>query len=381
MITRLSLRNYKCFPELNVELPRFCAIVGPNNSGKSSVLRALEQLGMTVKADLPHVFKEPESVRSLAWGGAADTKITFGASILDPSSSGVHYELTIAAPDESGRAFLWSDLVRIEDPASDHVAVERGSPYSSLRHWKAGKSGAHILVHQLISILTGTLKVRLDASHLAAPCPIEEGERGRTDPNGYGLPAVLDFRKGERLELFLKIQDALSNAFPEIKEIVVRKKVLRDEQQTQTHATLAFRTKAGFEIPAQLASEGMLLYLGYLTLLYTEKAPHQLLIEEPENGNHPKRLGQIVDVLRKISSGAGGARPTQIIMTTHSPYMLDFLQPEEVLIATREPGGAARIDPLTNAPHLAERLQDFSVGELIFNVGEEALAGRGRSGQ
>jgi predicted ATPase len=381
MITRLELRNYKCFPELNVELPRFCAIVGPNNSGKSSVLRALEQLGMTARMDLAEVFKEPESVESLVWGGAADGKITIGASALLPGPTAARYELTVAAAGNHRGAVLWDERMKFEEPARELNGFQRGSFQSLLSHLRISSSRDDDAALALVSILTGTLKVRLDASRLASPCPIEEGERGRTDPDGYGLPAVLDFRKGERLELFLRIQEALAIAFPEVKEIIVRKKVIRNKQRPQTQATLAFRTTTGFEIPAQLASEGMLLYLGYLTLLYTENAPHQLLIEEPENGNHPKRLGQIVDVLRKISAGAGGARPTQIIMTTHSPYMLDFLQPEEVLIATREPSGAARIDPLTNAPHLAERLQDFSVGELIFNVGEEALAGRGRSGQ
>src|SRR5438105_2753575 len=44
MITKLSIRNFKCLRDVQIDLERFTVFVGPNASGKSSILQALDFL-------------------------------------------------------------------------------------------------------------------------------------------------------------------------------------------------------------------------------------------------------------------------------------------------------------------------------------------------
>lgn len=97
-----------------------------------------------------------------------------------------------------------------------------------------------------------------------------------------------------------------------------------------------------------------------------------LLIEEPENGIHPKRLIEVAKLLRQFVEREENA--PQIIMTTHSPYLLSEFQPEEVTLMRRQPDGSAKAFPLRDAPHIHERMGDgFYLGELWYNLNEEDL--------
>jgi len=89
-----------------------------------------------------------------------------------------------------------------------------------------------------------------------------------------------------------------------------------------------------------------------------------LLIEEPETGIHARRAAVVVNLLRKLSEGVDGLPPTQVIVTTHSPYVLDFLKPEEVLLLRKDADGAAVASRMADVPLLDERLQEQFLGEL-----------------
>ena len=97
-----------------------------------------------------------------------------------------------------------------------------------------------------------------------------------------------------------------------------------------------------------------------------------ILIEEPENGIHPKRLIEVAKLLRQFVEREENA--PQIIMTTHSPYLLSQFQPEEVTLMRRQPDGSAKAFPLRDAKHIKERMgDDFYLGELWYNLDEEEL--------
>jgi predicted ATPase len=133
-----------------------------------------------------------------------------------------------------------------------------------------------------------------------------------------------------------------------------------------------FESRAGRLIRAQQASDGAILFLGFLALANLPKPPKLLLIEEPETGIYPERLGQIVGMLRKMTKDAGDSAP-QIVFTTHSPYVLSFFEPEEVTFMSRGSDGAVRARPLREAPHIRERLEGFYLGELWYNLSEGEL--------
>ena len=83
----------------------------------------------------------------------------------------------------------------------------------------------------------------------------------------------------------------------------------------------------GRTIRAQQASDGAILFLGLLALIYSPEPPKLLLIEEPEKGVYPKRLEEVIRLIRRLQEAPSGRPAPQIIMTTHSPYLLDSFHP------------------------------------------------------
>ena len=113
--------------------------------------------------------------------------------------------------------------------------------------------------------------------------------------------------------------------------------------------------------------------LFFLALAHHPSPPNLILVEEPENGVHPKRLSEIVDLLRAISKGEHGGG-SQIILTTHSPYLLDSisLDTDQVLVFRREPDGR-RSAQAVDAEGIKVFLDEFKLGEVWFNEGEDNL--------
>ncbi len=118
------------------------------------------------------------------------------------------------------------------------------------------------------------------------------------------------------------------------------------------------------------------MFLGLLALMHTPKPPKMLLIEEPEKGVYPKRLIEVIAMLRKLEAQSADRPVPQIILTTHSPYLLSAFRPEEVTLLSREgETGPVRARGLRDAPHIHERLNDgeFYLGELWYNLSEDEL--------
>jgi predicted ATPase len=105
--------------------------------------------------------------------------------------------------------------------------------------------------------------------------------------------------------------------------------------------------------------------------------PPLLLLEEPENGIYPKRLGEVITLLRQLVERTDSTPFPQIILSTHSPYVLSFFEPEEVTFLSRPPGkpnAPVRARPLSSVKNIRERMgKEFYLGELWYNLSEEEL--------
>jgi len=115
----------------------------------------------------------------------------------------------------------------------------------------------------------------------------------------------------------------------------------------------------------------MLLVLAYLCLLYLPEPPRVILVEEPENGVHPARLKEVLGILQELVKGQSH---TQVIMTTHSPYVLDMFKPEEVTLCTKQTDGSIAVRQLSNSKKVLDQLDVFTLGEIWTAEGDEALA-------
>ena len=96
-------------------------------------------------------------------------------------------------------------------------------------------------------------------------------------------------------------------------------------------------------VMARFASDGTLKMLAYLVLLNDPVPPPFIGIEEPENFLHPRLLYGLAEECREA------AESTQILVTTHSPFFLDALQPHEVRVLWRDVFGYTRCHPLDSS--------------------------------
>ena len=87
---------------------------------------------------------------------------------------------------------------------------------------------------------------------------------------------------------------------------------------------------------AQQVSDGTMLAAAYVALGYQRDVPTLAVFEDPDHGLHPYLQRRVVELLRALSRGEIGPKPIQIVCTTHSKALLDFLEPEEVRFLTRD---------------------------------------------
>ncbi len=117
------------------------------------------------------------------------------------------------------------------------------------------------------------------------------------------------------------------------------------------------------QIPTSVLSEGTLRILGLLALGGVKEPPGLIGFEEPENGIHQRRLRLIASLLKNLASG-----DTQVIITTHSPLLVDLI-PHESLYVCRKPQGSTVIEPFSDWELLEKAMddeeEDLSVSERI----------------
>jgi predicted ATPase len=412
MIKRLKVSGFKSVCDFDQPLKPLTVLLGPNDSGKSSLLDALSALARTVESSLPHVFAGDDALSLVAWRGMKPPTIRWEVELEGISADGGgHGFYTLGVTDSNGltvsgeqvsynhTSVLYSpDGTEVRDASHTVLASARPRHDTGLLLFKD-----RLGVAEVAAALSSAARLELDARELARPSTFGPDARDPTlGPRGYGLASVLAAMKLADYARFENVEAGLRSTLPAIKHVVVRRTTMKiptragvpdwsaasnaaPKFSTQEPSIdvpgdqLAFRLANDWEIPAQHASAGVLLFLAYLTLVHSEKPPRTLLLEEPENGIHPRRLETVVALLRKLTEGVGGALPTQVIITTHSPYLLDFVNAAEVLIFTKLPSGASQARCMADAPDLEARLTEQQLGELWFNVGEDALSGAKKS--
>lgn len=113
----------------------------------------------------------------------------------------------------------------------------------------------------------------------------------------------------------------------------------------------------------------MLYFLAFAALPHLTPTP-LVTIEEPENGLHPVRIAEVVQVLREIS------KTMQVVIATHSALLINELEGDEVSIVTRDDAGT-RTMLLSDTPRYADRTSVYKNGEIWLSYGdgdsEEAL--------
>lgn len=299
-IERIRVRNFRCIKEITFPLTPLHALIGPNDSGKSTLLEAITLFTTRNHAD------------------AASEVTAFG----------------------DGRALTWRARGMFEHAPS------------------LDPKDAHLNPSEPLSGFVAPVRIlRLDPDAMRQPTNlIAQGSPLEYSTRGQGLAAVYDALLSRRIDVFLEISKRFITLFPTARSIQLT-------NPSQITKALGVELLDGRSIGADQLSEGMLYWLAFAALPYLHPAPI-ILIEEPENGLHPSRIGDVMRVLRDISN------TSQIIIATHHPLVINELQSDEVTILTRTPERGTIATPLSSTRNFEQRSKVYALGELWLNYAD-----------
>lgn len=365
MITHLSVKGFKTLKDFSVPLTRVSVLVGPNNCGKSNVLRSLSFLGSTVRNGLQGALVGaggPSAVLSRSGDGRLEIAIQaqFGAttvlyrigSATEESPGGLEElsstgEFQMQAVRRSKQQFI------IKRPDYEPVILIANEPGDLLREVSRLDSCPDP-VRRLFDFLVGLTLADFSMDRLRAkslPVPGVELEA-----TGENLAAVLDRLHGEAPSVRKRIEREVSGVVPSITGIVTP--TVDDE------GNKVVGISEGDEVfKADAVSDGILLFIALSTVSQMSGGKAFVCLEEPDKGIHPRRIREILEQVNAVAKTG-----SQFLLTTHSPVLLDEFRdfPESVLILDRQNGGT-RAQPLSDLPDLQAQLRDVSLGDLWYS--------------
>jgi predicted ATPase len=180
--------------------------------------------------------------------------------------------------------------------------------------------------------------------------------------DGTGLHSAL-------ANMALNDPDSWQQLQVDLRRIIPTIRRLRHTKATiQQVTSVLFDTVGGDSLPASQVSEGTLLVLGLLTALHAPDRPNLMLLDDLDRGLHPRAQKELISLLR----GLLDTNPEfQVIASTHSPYLLDCVEPNEVRMTHLNDDGSTTCAPLTRHPQFRKWKDEFHSGEMWSLFGEK----------
>jgi predicted ATPase len=356
MIESVEIQNFKNIRNQRIELEPLTVFVGANGSGKTSVLEAI-YLALSNASGLPSDDSAIESnwdwlhSRGAEGGLSIACKTQIGEVIIKPNPIGGMKP----PPDLPGNR-VWNVERRIGMTPQDAIALSRSIVW--------------ICIHSA---------QLMKASYTDRNPP-------RMESDGEGLASVLAYVALNDPDAFQQIVAYTRSLIPQLKRIRFQKAAIerveadslrvgdelvdRRVRRTYPGETMLFDFEGAENVFAQTVSSGTLILVGLLTVLLGPSHPRILLMDDIEQGLHPLAQKSLLEVLRQVM---GKFLDLQILATTHSPYLLDDLRPEEIRLMTINEDGSSVCGRLDEHPQFGKWKDEMAPGELWSLFGEKWL--------
>lgn len=367
-LTRVLLRNYKSIGQCDVKLGPITYLVGGNGAGKSNFIDALHLVRDALAGSLDNALNERGGLTEVRRRSSGHpTHFGIRLEFLLPGGVPGHYAFNIGALQGRGYEVQKEECSFGFMGAGAYFKVERGqltecseSTFPSVTSDRLALVSASGMTafRPVYDALTAMGFYNLNPKLMQEPQKPQDGRMLK--PEGENIVSVIGHLERVAPTQLAEVQTYLQTVVPMVHGF--------SRKQIGPLETLEFRQDmAGAKHPwhflAQNMSDGTLRALGILTALFQgnqDHAPVLIGIEEPETALHPAASAALRAALAQASLR------TQVIVTSHSPELLDDRGiPPEHLLAVVSDGGETKIAPLDAASVQVMRQRLFSAGELL----------------
>jgi predicted ATPase len=366
MIHRAKFQNFKALRDVEVTFDsRLTVLVGPNGSGKTSVLQGIHWL-LLLDSQVP--FDEAAKFRDdyvyLRYPVEQQILLELeGMSDVTSGESGLRIEVTKKVENAG-----------TESPRGDAVVSYRSDATDG--QWQTVSPNTK-------PVFGFAVFAQLDAKVLSAATFPRSGSPA-VNQRGEGLASALAVLALNSPDVFRRINEHLRELVPNVRRLRFNRfegtiqepepqiangmSVVQIRSRKHVMEELLFDLSTATGVRPSEISSGTLLILGILTLLYLNPAASVVLLDDIDHGLHPKAQMQFVDLLRRVLDELPAV---QLIATSHSPYILDRLEPSEVRVTGLRDDGSAIVARLEDAPDFDRWKEAMTPGEFWSHFGDD----------
>jgi predicted ATPase len=374
-----------------IELRHLNILIGPNGSGKSNFIEVIRLIHSLPDKDPWGTVLATGGVGEWVWKGTKSKKLQcsvnaklFLGELLGMKEECLNFSMDLERYETS---------FRVKRESIGSSKSDGGTSTLSSRFERSGSQGiVHLRMARMVappvpfdlnldrSILSQLASPTVQASGIGrdlpelfemaeffesfdfhqdwdfgADCPPRDPQLvgqsvARLDEDGFNLAQILAHYRDDHKSVFERITELTKRFYEPAKSVEVR--------LISTHLQIAIEEEGGFSTPAYRLSDGMLRWLAILAILLNPTPAPVTCIDEPELGLHPDIIPTLADLLREASTR------TQLIVTTHSPALVDaFTDDPESICVSEKIEGSTVIRRLSK-PELAVWLKDYSLGNL-----------------
>lgn len=421
MLTRVEALNYRSLRYISQRVSPFQTLVGPNGSGKSTFLDVVGFLGDMLRVGplraiqgegvaIPQRASDPTHLCWMRQGQTFElaVEMKIPEDRLDKLGNGktkrARYEVRIEAGGESAEVRLAIETFWLIPEGDDGpldtertgFPLFRPGPVTIVRepgkHTPAGwkkvvtknsEAGTDYFMSETTGwnnpfrlgpnksalanlpedeekfpaatwakrvLMEGVRKVVLNAEAMRRPSP--PGSPRRFLPDGSNLPWVVQELQDKNPDRFARWIKHFRTAIPDLKTVST---VERPEDRNRY---IVVEYENGLKAPSWVVSDGTLRMLALTLLAYIDGIEGIYLIEEPENGIHPK----VVETVYQSLSSVYGA---QVLCASHSPVVLGLARPADLLCFAKDADGATDIVRGDQHPRLKNWKGSLDLGTLF----------------
>jgi predicted ATPase len=399
-IEYLRVENYRALKHVEFKgLTPLTVLLGPNGSGKSTVFDVFAFLSECFESGLRRAWDRRGRAKELKTRGS-DGPLVIEIKYREPSYPLITYHLAVderhGAPvvveewlqwkrGSHGRPFRFLDYKEghgkaISGEHPDETDTRRDIPLKSpdlIAVNALGQFADHPRVAALRDFITGWYVSYFSVDETRGQP--EAGPQERLSRTGDNVANVIQYLAERHPELLERVFEVLRGRVPRVERVFA---------EAMPDGRLLLQIKdAPFDNPvlARFASDGTLKMLAYLVLLYDPTPAPFIGIEEPENFLHPRLLPELAEECRAASERG------QLLVTTHSPFFVNALRPEEVRVLYRNEAGYTQAVRAADIRGVQEFMAAgaalghlwlegrFGVGDPLVNQGAPSRIAGGKS--